>query len=70
MKSESQAAADRKTGIPHFDNKSRVEDSTRGLGFPSYAIIRPVFFMENLPSPWFLNGDKLVSALAPKTVLP
>ena len=63
------ASADRKTGIPHFDNKSRVEDTVRSLGFPSYAIIRPVFFMENLPSPWFLNGDKLVSALDPKTVL-
>lgn len=63
------ASADRKTGIPHFDNKSRVEDTVRGLGFTSYAIIRPVFFMENLPSPWFLNGDKLVSALDPKTVL-
>lgn len=63
------ASADRKTGIPHFDNKSRVEDTIRDLGFPSCAIIRPVFFMENLPSPWFLNGDKLVSALDPKTVL-
>lgn len=63
------ASADRKTGIPHFDNKSRVEDTVRSLGFTSYAIIRPVFFMENLPSPWFLNGDKLVSALDPKTVL-
>ena len=63
------ASADRKTGIPHFDNKSRVEDTIRGLGFLSYAIIRPVFFMENLPSPWFLNGDKLVSTLDPKTTL-
>ena len=63
------ASADRQTGIPHFDNKHRVEDTVRSLGFPSYAIIRPVFFMENLPSPWFLNGDKLVSALDPKTVL-
>jgi uncharacterized protein YbjT (DUF2867 family) len=63
------ASADRQTGIPHFDNKSRVEGTVRGLGFPSYAIIRPVFFMENLPSPWFLNGDKLVSALDPKTRL-
>lgn len=63
------ASADRKTGIPHFDNKARVEDTVRSLGFTSYAIIRPVFFMENLPSPWFLNGDKLVSALDPKTVL-
>ncbi len=63
------ASADRKTGIPHFDNKSRVEDTIRGLGFSSYAIIRPVFFMENLPSPWFLNGDKLVSTLEPTTKL-
>ena len=63
------ASADRRTGIPHFDNKFRVESTVRGLGFPSYAIIRPVFFMENLVSPWFLNGDKLVSALNPDTVL-
>lgn len=63
------ASADRKTGIPHFDNKSRVEDTVRRLGFPSYAIIRPVFFMENLPSPWFLNGDHLVSTLQPATKL-
>lgn len=63
------ASADRQTGIPHFDNKARVEDTIRGLNFPSYSIVRPVFFMENLPSPWFLNGDKLVSALDPKTVL-
>jgi len=63
------ASADRKTGIPHFDNKYRVEDTVRGLGFPSYAIIRPVFFMENLPSPWFLNGDKIVSTLKPTTRL-
>ena len=62
-------SAHRKTGIPHFDNKSRVEDTVRSLGFPSYAIIRPVFFMANLASPWFLNGDKLVSALDPKTLL-
>ncbi len=34
------ASADRKTGVPHFDNKSRVEDTIRGLGFPSYAIVR------------------------------
>ena len=63
------ASADRKTGIPHFDNKSRVEDTVRSLGFPSSAIIRPVFFMENLPSPWFLNGDHIVSTLKPTTKL-
>ena len=63
------ASANRQTGIPHFDNKSRVEDTVRSLGFPSYAIIRPVFFMENLVSPWFLNGDHLVSTLKPTTKL-
>jgi uncharacterized protein YbjT (DUF2867 family) len=63
------ASADRQTGIPHFENKFRVENTVRGLAFPSYAIIRPVFFMENLVSPSFLNGDTLVSALDPKTVL-
>lgn len=46
-------SADRDTGIPHFDNKDRVEEVVRGLGFPSWVILRPVFFMENLASPWF-----------------
>jgi uncharacterized protein YbjT (DUF2867 family) len=47
------ASAHRNTGIPHFDNKWRVEETIRTLGLPSYTIIRPVFFMENLASPWF-----------------
>jgi uncharacterized protein YbjT (DUF2867 family) len=63
------ASAHRKTGIPHFENKWRVEETVRGLKFPSWTIIRPVFFMENLTSPWFLNGDKLPAAMDPKTVL-
>jgi uncharacterized protein YbjT (DUF2867 family) len=62
-------SAHRKTGIPHFDNKWRVEETVRGLGFPSHVIVRPVFFMENLTSPWFLNGDKLLVAMNPQTVL-
>ena len=44
-------SAHRQTGIPHFDNKSRIEDVVRGLGLPSWTIIRPVFFMENLTAP-------------------
>ncbi|MEW6323500.1 MAG: NmrA/HSCARG family protein [Acidobacteriota bacterium] len=63
------ASADRQTGIPHFENKFRVEGTVRALGFPSYTIVRPVFFMENLVTPWFLNGDRLVSALEPDTPL-
>jgi uncharacterized protein YbjT (DUF2867 family) len=60
-------SAHRKTGIPHFDNKFRIEDTIRALKFPSHVILRPVFFMENLTSPWFLNGDNLYGALAPTT---
>lgn len=62
-------SADEKTGIPHFDNKARVEETLRAAGFPSFAILRPVFFFENLVSPWFLQGDKIVSALAETTKL-
>jgi len=66
---QSVGSAHRKTGIPHFDNKSRIEDTVRSLNFPSHVILRPVFFMENLLSPWFLNGDKLYAALKPTTNL-
>jgi uncharacterized protein YbjT (DUF2867 family) len=66
------ASAHRKTGIPHFDNKWRVEEKVRALGFPSYTILRPVFFMENLLLPSFLPGiqqGQLAVALEPETVL-
>jgi uncharacterized protein YbjT (DUF2867 family) len=65
-------SAQRSTGIPHFDNKWRIEETVRSLGFPSHAIIRPVFFMENFLSPWFKPGideGKLIVALKPTTVL-
>ena len=62
-------SADRKTGIPHFENKARIEDTVRSLGFPSTVILRPVFFMENLTSPWFLNGDTIYAAMTPDTTL-
>lgn len=62
-------SAHRKTGIPHFDNKFRVEEAVRAAGFPSYVIFRPVFFMENLTSPWFLNGDTIYAAMRPNLVL-
>jgi uncharacterized protein YbjT (DUF2867 family) len=62
-------SAERKTGVPHFDNKWRVENEVRALGFPSHVILRPVFFMENLPSPMFLSGDTLGTAMKPDTKL-
>lgn len=66
------ASAHRKTGIPHFENKARVEERVRALGFPSWTIIRPVFFMENWAGPWFkpaIDQGKLAVALKPGTVL-
>jgi uncharacterized protein YbjT (DUF2867 family) len=62
-------SAHRETGIPHFDNKSRVEATVRALGIPSHVILHPVFFMENLVGQWFLNGDRLLAALPPTTPL-
>jgi uncharacterized protein YbjT (DUF2867 family) len=62
-------SAHKQTGIPHFENKFRVEQVVKELKFSSYAIVRPVFFMENLLSPWFLNGDTLTTSLKPTTRL-
>jgi len=65
-------SADRKTGIPHFDNKWRIEEAVRSLGFPSHFVLRPVFFMENFLSPWFkpgIDGGKLMMGVQPETVL-
>lgn len=66
------ASADRSTGIPHFDNKWRIEETVRGLGFPSWTIIRPVFFMENLTSAWFkpaIDDGTLALGIEPDTPL-
>jgi uncharacterized protein YbjT (DUF2867 family) len=65
-------SANRKTGIPHFDNKWRVEEEIRSLGLPSFTIVRPVFFMDNFVSPWFKPGieqGKLLIGIKPDTVL-
>jgi uncharacterized protein YbjT (DUF2867 family) len=65
-------SADQDTGIPHFDNKYRIEETVRGLGFPSYVILRPVFFMENLSSPWFkpaIDEGNLAIGMEPDTRL-
>lgn len=63
------ASAHRKTGIPHFENKWRVEETVRSLGFPVHVVVRPVYFMENLLAPWTLSGDKLLAAMEPETKL-
>jgi uncharacterized protein YbjT (DUF2867 family) len=65
-------SAHRATGVPHFDNKYRIEQKVRSLGFPSWAILRPVFFMDNFLSPWFKPGlteGKLMIGIKPDTRL-
>ena len=65
-------SADRGTGIPHFENKWRIEGTIRSLSFPSYTILRPVFFMENFLSSWLKPGilqGKLHLPIAPQTRL-
>src|SRR5271156_531856 len=62
-------SADKQTGVPHFDNKWRIEETVRGLHFPSHVILRPVFFMENLVAPFSLQGSTLAWALGQGTKL-
>ena len=42
-------AAERRTGIPHFDSKAEIEQFIRNLGLPC-TTLRPCFFMENFRS--------------------
>jgi uncharacterized protein YbjT (DUF2867 family) len=62
-------SAHKQTGVPHFDSKSRIEETVRELNFSSHVILRPVFFMENLLAPFSLQGSTLAWALAPGTKL-
>jgi uncharacterized protein YbjT (DUF2867 family) len=62
-------SANKRTGVPHFDNKWRIEESVRSLRFPSHVILRPVFFMENLLAPFSLHDSTLAWALGPRTKL-
>jgi uncharacterized protein YbjT (DUF2867 family) len=47
------ANADKDTAIPHFESKRKVEEHIEGLGVP-YTIVAPVYFMDNLLTPWTL----------------
>jgi uncharacterized protein YbjT (DUF2867 family) len=62
-------SANKRTGVPHFDSKGRIEETVRTLRFPSYVILRPAFFMENLLAPFSLQGSTLASGLGARTKL-
>jgi uncharacterized protein YbjT (DUF2867 family) len=69
---QSVGSAHRETGIPHFDNKWRVEQTIAELGIPSWTVVRPAFFMENFTSPWFkpyIDQGSLAIGMKPETRL-
>lgn len=49
--------ADQNTGIPHFESKYKIEQEIISSGAP-YTIVAPVYFMENLLSPWTIDTIK------------
>ena len=49
------ASADQSTAISHFESKHEIEKHIKLLGIP-HTIVAPVFFSENLLSPWTLPG--------------
>ncbi len=49
------ASADKKTGIPHFESKYKIEQYLAASGVP-YTVIGPVAFMENFIQPFALPG--------------
>lgn len=68
----SAAAANQKTGVPHFDSKAVIEAAVIGARFASHVILRPAFLMENFTSPWLradLGMGRLCMALQPETKL-
>jgi len=48
--------ADLDTGVPHFENKGRIEQRIQSSGL-KHTILRPVFFMEN----WFNWKDQILN---------
>lgn len=62
--------AERAGGVPHFASKWRVEQHLRASGLPA-TVVRPVFFMENLPASVAAGADgALALRLALRTQTP
>jgi len=60
-------AAERGTGIPHFESKYAVETYLRDSGLPA-TVVRPVFFMENLLGTAEEDGTLVVTLPMPDGV--
>jgi len=42
--------ANNATGVPHFESKFAVEQALKSSGIPGWTILRPVAYMDNLPT--------------------
>lgn len=65
------SAANRGTGIPHFETKRRIEEHLSSLDLP-HTILRPVFFMDNFLSSGLresIESGKLSLAVRPDRTL-
>ncbi len=57
-------AADKNSGIPHFESKWETEKYLAASGL-HYSILRPVFFMENVFFPGTIKDGVLYQAMRP-----
>lgn len=55
--------ADRKTGVPHFESKFKVEQALVASGL-SWTIVAPVYFMDNILSPFGAPSAEGVLSMA------
>ncbi|MFI6137553.1 NmrA family NAD(P)-binding protein [Streptomyces griseus] len=55
---------------PYFDTKQAILEAVRGAGFARWTVVKPAFFMENLPqlAPGGPDGG-LATVIRPETVL-
>jgi len=42
--------AQSRTGVPHFESKFAIEQTLKSSGIPSWTIVRPTAYMDNLPA--------------------
>jgi uncharacterized protein YbjT (DUF2867 family) len=48
----------------YWESKAAIEDAVRAAGFPHWTILKPAFFMENLPF-LLMGGDRIITAYEP-----
>lgn len=55
---------------PYFDTKQAILEAVRGAGFARWTVVKPAFFMENLPQPAPDGpGGGLATVIQPDTAL-